>query len=95
MLHTNECTKRFINAEKLSKIALSPFTDCPRCNLNNAAPGLLAVCKLGLVTMTAQFDSLDAINKGVASKAGLEPLETPFPPVDLLKAAIAKAEKGA
>jgi len=41
MNHTGECSRRHVDAERLSGINLNPNMECPRCRLNFAAPALL------------------------------------------------------
>ncbi len=54
---------------------------------------LIASCGLSLAIMNAQHEALDAINKGIAEKAGLPPQITPEPPTVEIEATLAAAIK--
>lgn len=52
ILHTNSCSKKHSEAEKLSKINLNPDRNCPRCRLNLAAPALRTACEVAVLALT-------------------------------------------
>jgi len=53
---------------------------------------LIEACRLGILIISEQHQSLQTIINNIAETAGIKPIIVPQPPIDILQAAIEAAE---